>query len=88
MKLLRKSKSIIHIWIITYICILFIPVIANVIICISFANGMNKETENYNETYLNKIAAEVDSTLLDNIMFTEQLSNDHLLMEIASYKGK
>lgn len=88
MKLLRKSKSIIHIWIITYICILFIPVIANVIICISFANGMNKETENYNETYLNKIAAEVDSTLLDNIMFTEQLSNDRLLMEIASYEGK
>ena len=88
MKLLRKSKSIIHIWIITYICILFIPVIANVIICISFANGMNRETENDNKTYLNKIATEVDDVLLDNMMFTEQLSNDRLLMEIATYKGK
>ncbi|MBQ7793942.1 MAG: helix-turn-helix transcriptional regulator [Clostridia bacterium] len=85
MKKLRKSKNIIRIWILTYICILLIPTVANIIISYYFTNGMNEEIENYNKEYLSKIATDVDNLLLENILLTQQLSENKLLREIAAY---
>ena len=86
MKLIRKPKNIIRIWILTYICILLIPTIANIIIGYYFINGMNEEIENYNQEYLSKIADEVDNILMENVVITDNLSKNKKLKELAMYK--
>ena len=86
MKLIRKPKNIIRIWILTYICILLIPTIANIIIGNYFTKGMNDEIENYNQEYLSKIAGEVDNLLMENVVITDNLSKNKKLKELAMYK--
>ena len=88
MRFFQKFKSTVYIWVITYICILTIPTVANIIISTYFTNQMNREAESYNSIYLNKIASDADNIIAENGRIANRLETDIEFRQIAAFGSK
>lgn len=84
-KLLQRPRSVLSVWIAAYLCVLIVPLGANILIGNISLRGINEEIENYNAAYLSKIAADVDNVLIENMRLTERTEASAELKELATF---
>ena len=80
-----KKRSVQRIWLVTYFCVLIVPILANFFVYNYYDSKMTRQIMDYNMTAMKRVVADVDGRLIQNVNFIQSLELNSELAEIAGF---